>query len=720
MKKPALIFSIFLLIGALNINSYGKEGMYLPMLLKKINASEMEAMGMRITPDEIYSVNQPSLKDAIVHFGGGCTAEIVSDQGLLFTNHHCGYRSIQRHSTINYDYLTDGFWAKDFSDELPNPGLTATILQSMTDVTKQVLDGVKPEMSESERQAIIIANINKLTNSDDKKHVKLEIKAFYYGNQYILMHSIVFSDVRLVGAPPSNIGKFGGDTDNWMWPRHTGDFSVFRIYANNNNQPADYSLENIPYKPVKYLDINIGGYDKGDFTFVFGYPGFTEEYIPSMGVSLITSIVNPFKIDLRRQKLDIMANYMEKDPQIRIQYSAKYAGVANGWKKWIGENRGIKKLKTVNRKQIDEAEFSRWAKAQDPKNANLISTFTNTYNNYTPYELAFQYFIEAGYYEELIRYAYQYNSLVKLCESKDPDQKKLDEMLSNLSNGIVGFYRDYTNQVENELLVASLNAYSKFPYPSVPIPDAITMIQHKYSGNTQKYVDYIFKKSLFADKAKLEKFISAFKTKDVKKLKKDPLFILANSVYNNFYSNIQPSLFKYQSTIDSLQRIYMEALIKMENGQYLFPDANSTLRVSYGIVDSYEPRDGVEYLYFTTLEGIMDKENPNIYDYVVEPKLKKLYQAKDYGPYKDKDGTMHTCFIASNHTTGGNSGSPVLNAQGQLIGLNFDRDWEGTMSDLDYDPELCRNIILDIRYCLFIIDKFAESHRLIEELNIVQ
>ena len=721
MLKRFITFALLLtFVFSFNLQSSAKEGMYLPMLLKKINASDMEALGMQITAEEIYSINKASLKDAIVHFGGGCTAELVSEKGLLLTNHHCGYRQIQRHSSIEHDYLTDGFWAKDIKDELPNKGLTATILQRMTDVTKDVMKGLSADMSEAQRQAQIAKNIKAITNRDDlTKFQKVEVKAFYYGNQYILMESIVFHDVRLVGAPPSNIGKFGGDTDNWMWPRHTGDFSVFRIYANKDNQPADYSEENVPYKPKKFLEISLGGYKMGDFTMVFGYPGSTEEYLPSVSIQMITQKVNPFKIDLRTQKLDIMRKYMEADKKIRIQYSSKYAGVANGWKKWQGENRGIKRLQTVKNKRLEEEEFVRWARANHPEYESLISGFNQLYAEMTPWDMGMHYFVENGYYHDFVRYISNYAYLLQMSKKKDADEEKIKQELQNLIAGIDAFYKDINSDVEKELLVCNINSYLAFPYDAVPAPEYLSKIEKKYKKNPTKWVNRSYKKSMFSDPEKLKGFLENYKASKYKKLEKDPLFKLASSYFSNYFQNIRPQLQAYRAPMDSMMRLYMNAQLEMNQGRYLFPDANSTLRVSYGQVDTYEPKDGVKYNYFTTLEGIMEKENPDIYDYVVEDRLKELYKNKEYGPYADEDGTLHTCFIASNHTSGGNSGSPVLNSKGQLIGLNFDRNWEGTMSDLDYDPDQCRNITLDIRYCLFIIDKFAHADRLIDEMRIV-
>jgi hypothetical protein len=711
---------IVLIIFGTYFQTTAKEGMWIPMLLQKLNADDMQAEGMKISAEDIYSVNQSSLKDAIVHFGGGCTAEIVSKKGLVLTNHHCGYSSIQKHSSVEHDYLTDGFWSQKMSDELKNPGLTAKILTNMQDVSDEVLDGVTATMTEKEREAQIALNIESIKkNHDNSKFHKVDIKAFYYGNQYIMMEYMVFHDVRLVGAPPSNIGKFGGDTDNWMWPRHTGDFSVFRLYANADNQPADISEDNVPYQPRQALKISLNGVNEGDFTFIFGYPGRTQEYIPASQVKYITEVQNPFKINLRRQKLDIMNAEMDKDKNIRIQYSSKYAGVANGWKKWIGENKGIALNNAVDKKKSFESKFLFWGEENDEPSKDALPEQDALIKEMEPYNMAYTYFVEAAYYHDLTRFAHGFNNLIESSKNENITDEDFAKQLENTKIGIKSFYKDYNEVVDKNIFIASLKAYYAFPYKNIKLPDFFSVLSKKYNGSVEKYADMIYKKSVFANQQTMEKFIAKANRKNLKKLAKDPLLTYATDVFDYFFNDIRPELNKLQMRKDSLQRIYMAGIIKFRVSEKVYPDANSTLRIAYGKVEGFEPRDGVEYTYFTTLKGIMAKENPDIYDYVVEPKLKQLYQNKDYGQYGDKDGSMHVCFIGSNHTTGGNSGSPALDANGNLIGINFDRNWEGTMSDLNYDPNQCRNIMLDIRYCLFIIDKFAEDHRLIEEMEFV-
>ena len=710
-----MVFTIF--------RTSAKEGIWLPMLLQQLNESEMKSMGMRISAEDIYSINHSSLKDAILLFGGGCTAEIVSDKGLVLTNHHCGYGSIQKHSSLEHDYLTDGFWANNLNEELPNAGLSVTLLINMADVTTQALKGVSSNMREGVRDSIIKMNIQAIEKKAiEGSHYKAKVKPFYYGNEFYLFITETFTDIRLVGAPPSNIGKFGGDTDNWMWPRHTGDFSVFRIYVNKNNEPAEYSKDNIPYTPKSHLKVSLKGVQKDDFTFVFGYPGTTQEYLPSFAVKMITVDENPKSVLLRQTRLQIMEAAMNANPLVRIQYSAKYAGVANYWKKMIGESRGIKRLDAIHKKQLIEADFTMWANADEArkqKYGGLIAAFQRDYEKLTPLSVAANYVFEAGLGVEIVRFAYSFNSLVMQSKTKDFKPEDINKMVEQLKKSAAGFYKNYNAELDRKVFAMLLGLYHKGPDPSLQ-PTIFGMVDQKYKGDFQAYANAVFDKSIFASPDKLMTFLNKYKVSKYKSLEKDPAFQLAESIYNLYYEHLQTQVAVIETHIDSLQRIYMQGLMEFQPQRQFYPDANSTLRIAYGKVAGYNSADAVHYNYFTTLEGIMQKENPDIYDYVVVPKLKELYKARDYGRYADKDGSMHVAFIASNHTTGGNSGSPVLNADGQLIGLNFDRNWEGTMSDLMYDQDQCRNITLDIRYCLFIIDKFAGARRLVDEMTLVE
>ena len=715
MKK---LLSLFLILLFLSSQVRSDEGMWIPLFLGELNEAQMQAMGMKITADDIYSVNHASLKDAIVIFGGGCTGEVVSDQGLLLTNHHCGFRSIQRHSSIEHDYLTNGFWAMEKADELPNPGLTVTFLVRMEEVTRQVLDSVTPNMSEAERNEIIMRHINSIKEEAVKDtHYKAVVKPFFQGNRYFLFVNEIFEDIRLVGAPPSNIGKFGGDTDNWMWPRHTGDFSVFRIYADKDNNPAKYSEDNVPYKPKKHLSISLDGINEGDFTFIFGYPGSTEEYIPSYAVDMTVNTVNPVRISLRGQRLDIIKKYMNESPEIRIQYAAKQAGISNGWKKWIGENRGIKRLHGIEKKQAFEQEFQTWAESSGNNSyTTLLSSFEDTYRKLNPLEKNLYYILEAGLGIEIIKYANSFSGLINV--SKSNNTEKLDKTVERYKKSAVSHFKDYQEVIDKEVFAVLFKSY----YENVnknEIPEDILKQINKYKEDFEKFADDVFKKSLFANKSRVVDLLDNYKASQYKKIEKDPAYKIASAFIKQYRENYYPRINKLNSKLDSLMRIYMKAQMEMQPNKLFYPDANFTLRVAYGNIMGYSPADAIEYNYFTTLEGIMEKEDPDIYDYVVEDKLKELYNNKDYGVYGD-NGRMQVCFIANNHTTGGNSGSPVLDANGNLIGINFDRCWEGTMSDIMYDPDESRNIMLDIRYCLFIIDKFAGAGHLVDEMTIVK
>ena len=711
MKRHSLLLTLLVLFPAF---LFAGEGMWIPMLLQ-YNEKEMQEMGMRITAEDIYSINHSSLKDAIVLFGGGCTGEIVSDQGLLLTNHHCGYGYIQKHSSVEHDYLTNGFWAMNMGEELPCPGLSVTFLREMRDVTEQVLKGITVDTPEEERQATIEANIKKITAQVEKETAyKVKVVPFFLGNEYYLLLNEVYTDVRLVGCPPSNIGKFGGDTDNWVWPRHTGDFSIFRVYADKDGHPAVYHKDNIPYKPAKHLDISLKGAEEGDFAFVFGYPAHTNEYLPAIAVDQEANIIDPIMVDLRGKVLNIYNKYQEQDPKVRIQYAAKHANIGNGWKKWMGVTEGINHFHGVEKKKAFENDFYDWAMQSRSRYMyiNLLKDFKRCYKDLEPYELAYTYLTEAGLRIELINFAGRFAKLSEV--TKDTPQEDIDRMLNQLKGTAASFYKDYYEPIDREVAVMALNEYLK-AQPADFRPAFLNDIK-----DVNEYVDKLFDKSIFTDEASVNELLNDFKPGKAKKMTKDPALQVYQSLIGFYRDEVYDHISSLNADIDRMRRVYMKGQMEMQPDKRFSPDANFTLRVTYGKVEGFRPKDGMKYKHFTTLEGIMQKENPDIYDYVVEPRLKVLYNNKDYGRYADKDGTMHVAFTASVHTTGGNSGSPILNADGQLLGLNFDRCWEGTMSDLIYDPDICRNISVDIRYVLFIIDKFAGAGHLIDEMTIVE
>lgn len=713
----ALLFSLFT-----TLQSSADEGMWIPMLLEQLNEKEMRDMGMRLTAKDIYDINNSSLKDAILLFGGGCTAEIISAEGLILTNHHCGYREIQSHSTIQHDYLRDGFWAQNHNEELPSDNLSVSRLVRMEDVTAKMLEGIKPEMTEKVRDSVLKINRKSIEAAASKENTyEAKVRDFYYGNEFYLFVTEVFKDVRLVGAPPSSIGKFGGDTDNWMWPRHTGDFSLFRIYVDKDNKPATFSKENIPYKPLYTIPISLKGVKEDDFTFIFGFPGRTQEYLPSDAIEMITQVQNPIRIELRRQKLDIYESFMSQDQKVRIQYSAKDAGLSNGWKKWIGESKGIAKLDGIEKKQEYEQAFQKWVSSNTAtKNqyGGLIDDFDKTFKTLSGYQQQLIFVTEAGFGIEIVRAARTLSRLEEVSRIKEVSKDEIQKEISKAKSSLSQFYKDYYLPLDKKIFVKMLESY-RSGLDKSQLPEVFAFIEKEYKGNIQAYADAVFEKSMFTDSTKVMVFLNAYKPSQHKRISKDLAFLLASGLGDHFLKNISPQVNSLEARVDSMMRLYMKAQMEMQPDNRFYPDANSTLRVAYGKVKPYYPKDAVFYEYQTTLEGIIEKDDPAVYDYVVDERLKKLYANKDYGKY-GQDGTMPVCFIGTNHTTGGNSGSPALNADGQLIGLNFDRCWEGTMSDLMYNADQCRNIMLDIRYFLFIVDKFAGAHHLIEEMVLVE
>ena len=689
MKKYFLILAAALLAAYQPMKA--DEGMWLPTLIGQ-RIADMQAKGLRLSAEDIYSINQASLKDAVVLFGGGCTGELVSGEGLLFTNHHCGYSQIQQHSSVEHDYLRDGFWAMNRSEELPNKGLTVSFLERMEDVTAAVLKGYGPGMDEARRDSVVRANSEALINraTADGKGLRASVEALYYGNQYFLFVYRVFRDVRLVGAPPSSIGKFGGDTDNWMWPRHTGDFSIFRIYADKDNNPAEYSEDNVPYRPKKFFKISRAGVNEGDFTFVYGCPGSTKEYITSDEVRYIGEVSDPQKIALRTQRLDIQKKYMSRDQAVRIQYSSKNANVSNAWKKWQGEAKGIAKMHTVASKQAYEARFNEWAKGTEYE--GLTGRLAGLYARRNPYYLANEYYTETIRTIELLQLASQVRSRLT-------DKKAKDE-------AVEAFFKDYFQPIDEEIFVAMVTAFDAGLEDGFK-PDWFKEKLAEY-GSVEAWKDDLFKRSMFTDKEK----VLALTQDDLKKVTADPAYEMYDVFYRWYYDGIRPVIAETGAQIDLAYRDYMRGQMAFEADKVFYPDANLTLRVAYGHVEGYSPADAVYYRPVSTLTGIIEKDNPDIFDYDIPQTLRDIYAE---GGHEDQP----VCFLATNHTTGGNSGSPVLNADGHLIGINFDRVWEGTMSDIAFDPDICRNISLDVRYLLFNIDKIGHAAYLFDEMEFV-
>ncbi|TKG90374.1 S46 family peptidase [Puteibacter caeruleilacunae] len=694
------------------------EGMWLPTLLKKYNIEEMQKMGFKLTAEDIYSVNQASLKDAIVLFGRGCTGELISDKGLLITNHHCGYRYIQQHSSVENDYLTNGFWAMSQQEELINPGLSVKFLKRMEDVTDRVITWKDTIPDRIEQEKIIDENIEAIEREavENGKYVA-DVKPLFYGNQYFLYIYEEYKDVRLVGAPPSAIGKFGGDTDNWMWPRHTGDFSLFRIYTDKDGNPASYSPDNVPMKSKKFLPISLKGAQENDFTLVFGYPGSTQEYLPSIAVDQIINQNDPDKVAIRDLKLAILGASMKSDPAIRIQYASKYAGTSNSWKKWQGEIMGLKRLKAVERKKEFESDFTSWVNQSETRKksyGDILESFKGLYEQLAPYSKANDYYSEIVYRgTDALQLVAKTNPVLRLFGSMDDKQiEKSQKALTVLSTS---HFKDYHKPTDRKVFIALFNKYiNDLPKEFVPVK-----LSKLKKEKRDKYLLKIYDKSVFTDQQKYSDLVSTFNEKAKEIFQNDPLFKLYEMFVETRTLNVWPNYAHLTDSIKQVQKRYMKGIMEMSVNKQLFPDANLTLRVAYGKVEGFQPKDGVRYRHYTTLEGIMQKDNPEIYDYDVPDRLKEIYNNKDYGRYADDNGQIRVCFSASNHTTGGNSGSPVINAEGQLIGVNFDRCWEGTMSDIMFDPDRCRNIVLDIRYALFIIDKFAGAGYLLDEMEIV-
>jgi len=684
-------------------------GMWIPSLLEGMNETEMQNLGSKMTAKDIWDVNSASLKDAIIHFNGGCTGEIISERGLILTNHHCGYGAIQSHSSVEHDYLKDGFWAMSEAEELPNPGMYVTFIKRIDDVSKEVFKGVTESMTAKEKQSKIDKNIAIVKKNAVKENwQEVKVRAFYKGNQYLLFVLENYTDIRMVGAPPTSIGKFGSDTDNWMWPRHTGDFSLFRIYVDKDNRPAKYSKDNVPFKPKHFLPISLDGVAEEDFTLVFGFPGRTDEYLPAVAIEQTVKKINPAKINIRENYLKIVDEYMRADDKIKIQYASKYAGIANYWKKWIGENQGIEKSNAIANKQRLEVKFQNKVK-NNSEYDHLLQDFDRLYKELDDVARARAYWTEVAYRNvELLRATvrlYQFEQKVTANPSSFESER------DKLIKASKGNYKNYNAKVDRDVFEKLIEIYGT-KIPATYLSDKLKNVNYTDLTNT------IYTKSKLTNAEDFKSLLEGNQQEVLSKLNTDPAYVLGKNLSNDFFNKINPKFQAINLQIQDVQKVYMKALMETFPEERFFPDANSTLRVTYGKVKGYYPKDGVYYKPVSHLKGVMEKYKPGDYEFDVDQKLIDLYNAKDFGVYGE-NGKMPVNFLGTNHTTGGNSGSPAIDAHGNLIGLNFDRVWEGTMSDLNYDPEICRNIMVDARYILFIIDKYAGNKRLINEMKLV-
>lgn len=723
-RRIAIALAFIFAAGTFSVKA--DEGMWLPLLIKRLNHVDMQKCGLQLTAEEIYSVNNSSLKDAIVALGGGfCTGEIISKEGLMLTNHHCGFGTIQANSTTEHDYLTDGFWAMNRGEEIP-ADFGVWFLDRMDDVTSIVLEGVTDEMKEGERAAVVQKNIAALTAKESEgkgDDFKLQIKSFYYGNEYYMFKYNVFNDVRLVGAPPSSIGKYGGDTDNWMWPRHTGDFTMFRVYANKDNNPAAYAEDNVPYKPKHHLPVSIAGVEEGDYAMIMGYPGSTDRYLTSYGVQDAVNVEQPARVIIRRTKLDIMEEGMNKDQKVRIQYASKHARTSNYWKYFIGQSAQLVKNHVYDKKKAIEDDFSKWAskKENTAKYGNAISLIENAYKANVQYTLPNVYFEEAIFQgPDLFGFMmgnFGFRSTMQGALGSD-DTEKIEAAKKEILEGAPAHFKDFNKEVDENLLASMLEMF----YNNVDAayhPATLKAIGTKYKGDFKKYAAKYYSKSPFSSEENLKTYMEKFSKKGIEK---DDIYNLMNEFIEIYIQQIIMPQQVSSSDMERGMRLFVDGVMKMNSDRAYASDANSTMRVTYGNVLAYDANDAVHYKHITTLEGVMEKEvktDDKNHEFYVPQKLKDLYNNKDYGQYAMKNGQLPVAFLSNNDITGGNSGSPVINAKGELIGTAFDGNWEAMSGDIYFEPNIQRTISVDVRYTLFIIDKYAGAGHLVEEMTLV-
>ena len=697
------------------IGARADEGMWLPYSINGQNLADMQRLGCKLTAEQIFSFNQPSLKDAIVQFGGGCTGELISPEGLLLTNHHCGLGQVQAHSSVEHDYLKDGFWAYSKDQELPNEGLSVLFLNYIEDVTAAVLKGVTDDMSVADREQKIAENSKRLkTEKKGKSDVRVEIVPFYHGNQYILFVYDVYKDVRLVACPPWGIGKFGADTDNWTWPRHKGDFCIFRVYTAPDGSPAEYSKNNVPMKSKHFLPISLKGVQPGDYTMILGYPGSTDRYSTSGSVKNLIELEDPAIVACRTTKLEQYRKHMDADPAVFIQYASKQAGVSNYWKYSIGQIKQLKRNKVYEKRLEQEKAFREWTNA-DPqrkaKYAGIFDDFDKYWAHQSKYTKALLYHREAGWNGgEAVRFSMKFRSVDYAFSEKVP-QDKIAAFTKKMKGDVEDFFKDYNKDLDRDATIALLNLFYK-DVDHNQLPATIKKVGDKTGGDFTAFVNNAFAKSIFVDQAKLTAWLE-----NPKPIAKDPIFALMQEIVNSYIALDEEA---EKVECGRADRLYMEGLMEMQKDRNFYPDANFTMRLTYGSVQDYQPADGVTYNYYTTLDGVMAKYKPGDWEFDVPKDLIKLWENKDYGRYADKNGDLVVNFITTNDITGGNSGSPVIDAQGNLIGLAFDGNWEAMSGDIAFENEVQRTICMDMRYLLFIIDKMANAQNLMQELKIIQ
>lgn len=714
--------SIALLTFVLGFYTYSKadEGMWLPFLIGQQNYAEMQRLGLKLSPEQLYSINQASLKDAIVMLdGGSCTGEMISKEGLLLTNHHCAYDNIQQHSSVEHDYLTDGFWAMSRKEELPNPGKTASFLIRIEDVSDRINQQLTDDMNWEERSNKVAEISEQIVGEATQgTHYNAEVNSMFQNNYFYLFVYETFQDVRLVGAPPSSIGNYGDDTDNWMWPRHTGDFSLYRVYAGKDGKPAAYADDNVPYIPKHHLPVSVKGVQANDFAMIWGYPGTTDRYLPSRGLKMKLDQTSPHSIKLETEKLRIMKEYMDKEDKIRIQYASKQAGIANYWKKTIEEAKALKRLKVYDQKKMLENQFTQWIQQDETrkvKYGNVLADIEDAYNQLesSQAEIAKWYIIEVMFFQgaEVLGFSYNFGDLQQQLTLKQ-DTKDLIEALKAEAKP---FYKDYNADIDKNIMVSLLNMYSQNISKDYH-PGIFDLVHKKYKGDFNRFAEQAYKTSIFTDEQRLNTFLE---NPNAKTIEKDLIYQTASSFFEAFVMKVSPRLIESNTKLANARRLFVAGLMEMQKDKVFYPDANSTMRVTYGTVKDYFPRDAVHYHWQTFLEGVMQKEDPQNPEFIVPEKLKRIYETKDYGIY-GMGNKMPVNFLTDNDITGGNSGSPVINSNGELIGAAFDGNSEAMSSDIEFDEPLQRTIVADIRYILLVIDKYAGAKHLVDEMTIVK